>query len=61
MSTGSSIREDSIPSPTTAGMVEYTRPWKLFTLALGIALLILGSFCYEAPDWVFPVSFIVVA
>ena len=30
---------------------ELARPWKLLTLALGIALLILGSFYYQAPDW----------
>ena len=30
---------------------EYLRPWKLATLAFGIALLIAGSFYYEAPDW----------
>lgn len=39
-------------------MTEYFRPWKLFTLAIGIALLIVGSFYYEAPDWDIPVSFI---
>lgn len=32
-------------------MREYLRPWKLFTLALGIGLLIAGSFYYRAPDW----------
>jgi|GEM_PF-1292264 len=37
---------------------EYRRPWKLITLALGIALLIIGSFYYEAPDWDIPISFI---
>ena len=37
---------------------EYARPWKLLTLAAGIALLILGSFYYEAPDWDIPVSLI---
>lgn len=37
---------------------EVLRPWKLATLALGIALLILGSFTYEAPDWDIPISFI---
>jgi hypothetical protein len=39
-------------------LTEYLRPWKLVTLALGIALLILGSFFYEAPDWDIPISFI---
>ncbi len=38
--------------------IEYRRPWKLITLALGIALLILGAFYYEAPDWDVPISFI---
>jgi hypothetical protein len=37
---------------------EYLRPWKLFTLAIGIALLALGSFYYEAPDWDVPISLI---
>jgi hypothetical protein len=37
---------------------EYLRPWKLVTLALGIALLVLGSFYFEAPDWDIPISFI---
>jgi len=37
---------------------EYRRPWKLFTLAVGIALLIAGSFYYEAPDWDIPISLI---
>lgn len=39
-------------------MTEYLRPWKLFTLAIGIALLIFGSFYYSAPDWDIPISFI---
>lgn len=39
-------------------LVEFTRPWKLISLALGIALLILGSYFYEAPDWDVPISFI---
>ncbi|MEX0960754.1 MAG: hypothetical protein WDZ63_15850 [Burkholderiales bacterium] len=39
-------------------LAEYTRPWKLFTLAIGIALLILGADYYEAPDWDIPVSLI---
>jgi hypothetical protein len=37
---------------------EYLRPWKLSTLALGIGLLIFGSFYYEAPDWDIPISLI---
>jgi hypothetical protein len=39
-------------------LLEYLRPWKLITLAVGIALLILGSFYCEAPDWDIPISFI---
>lgn len=37
---------------------EYARPWKLGTLAIGIALLIAGAYYYEAPDWDIPISFI---
>jgi len=39
-------------------MTEYLRPWKLASFAVGIALLIAGSFYYEAPDWDIPVSLI---
>ena len=39
-------------------MSEYLRPWKLTTLALGISLLVVGSFHYGAPDWDIPISFI---
>jgi len=45
-------------SKTVFYLAEYTRPWKLFALALGIALLILGSFYYQAPDWDIPISLI---
>ncbi|MDD3608123.1 MAG: hypothetical protein PHI49_00045 [Halothiobacillaceae bacterium] len=38
--------------------VEYRRPWKLFTLVLGIALLLAGSVYMPAPDWDVGVSFI---
>jgi hypothetical protein len=51
MSADGNIREVSVHSKTTFGLAEYKRPWKLCTLALGVALLILGSFYYEAPDW----------
>jgi hypothetical protein len=37
--------------------VEYRRPWKLTTLGIGIALLVVGSFYYQAPDWDIPISF----
>lgn len=39
-------------------MSEYLRPWKLCTLALGIGLLVAGSFYYPAPDWDIPISII---
>lgn len=39
-------------------LTEYRRPWKLATLVVGIGLLILGAFYYEAPDWDIPISFI---
>ena len=29
---------------------EYLRPWKLFPLAVGVALLIYGVHHYDAPD-----------
>jgi len=37
---------------------EYFRPWKLATYAIGLFLLIVGSFYYRAPDWDIPVSII---
>ena len=37
---------------------ELSRPWKLITLALGITLLIVGQFYYQAPDWDIPISLI---
>lgn len=46
---------------TGAGMeylAELWRPWKLTTLALGITLLIVGRFYYQAPDWDIPISLI---
>jgi hypothetical protein len=39
-------------------VTEYLRPWKLFSLSVGIALLIAGSFYYEAPDWDVSISLI---
>lgn len=39
-------------------IVEYKRPWKLFSLFAGLSLLIVGSFYYKAPDWDIPISFI---
>ena len=37
---------------------ELKRPWKLATLAIGIALLIAGRFDHQAPDWDIPISLI---
>src|SRR5690348_16358183 len=37
---------------------EYLRPWKLFSLAVGLSLLIAGAFYVHAPDWDVPISFI---
>lgn len=45
-------------SEVEANMTEYFRPWKLITLTIGIALLIVGSFYYNAPDWDIPISLI---
>lgn len=39
-------------------LAEYKRPWKLVSLSIGLALLIAGSFYYEAPDWDIPISII---
>ena len=41
-----------------AWLVEIGRPWKLATFAIGVTLLVLGSFYYQAPDWDIPISFI---
>lgn len=35
---------------------EYARPWKLFSLWCGIALLVCGSYIMPAPDWDVPIS-----
>lgn len=37
---------------------EYRRPWKIVTLLIGIILLVIGSFYYQAPDWDIPISII---
>lgn len=39
-------------------LMNYTHPWNLATLLIGIGLLVAGSFYYEAPDWDIPISFI---
>ncbi|MBP8213850.1 MAG: hypothetical protein KAX66_00180 [Propionivibrio sp.] len=37
---------------------EFRRPWKLATFALGLLLLVVGSYYYKAPDWDVPVCFL---
>lgn len=37
---------------------ECKRPWKLVTFAIGLSLLIVGSFVFNAPDWDIPISII---
>jgi len=39
-------------------MKEYLRPWKLGTLAIGLALLIAGAFHFNQPDWDVGISFV---
>lgn len=38
--------------------MNYLQPWKLVTLALGIAALILGRFYYSADDWTISLSIV---
>lgn len=57
------MRPEQTPSMSVTDEIpgllrEYRRPWKLATLAIGIALLVVGSFYYRAPDWDIPISFI---
>ncbi len=40
---------------------ELMRPWKLFTLAVGLTLLVAGSFYFNAPDWDVSISLIMAA
>lgn len=39
-----------------AEAAHWRQPWKLVSFAVGLALLIAGSFHYPAPDWDVPVS-----
>ena len=41
-----------------AELHEFKRPWKLLTLILGIALLIVGSYKLNAPDWDIGISLV---
>ena len=38
--------------------MNYLHPWNLSTLLVGLGLLVVGSFYYQAPDWDIPISFI---
>ncbi len=37
---------------------DYLRPWKLLSLACGVALLVVGSFIEQAIDWDVPICFL---
>lgn len=39
-------------------LLDYLRPWKLTTLAIGLGLLLVGADYEGAPDWDYPISFI---
>jgi hypothetical protein len=39
-------------------ITEYKRPWKIFSLACGLSLLIWGAYYHKAPDWDVRISFI---
>jgi hypothetical protein len=51
------ITRSSIPAPRMV----YGSRWNLATLAMGVALLIGGSFYYQAPDWDIAISIIMAA
>lgn len=42
----------------SASLAECRRPWKLATFAIGLGLLIVGSYLIPAPDWDIPISII---
>jgi hypothetical protein len=46
------------PCAVSALLTEYTRPWKLITFAIGMALSVVGALYNLAPDWDVPISFI---
>ncbi len=39
-------------------LMEYLRPWKLATFAIGLGLLLIGADYEAAPDWDYPISFV---
>lgn len=45
-------------SPLASELLEYRRPWKLASLAMGIGLLVFGAYYTPVPDWDVPISFI---
>lgn len=47
-----------MPPSLGYNLTEFLRPWKLATLAIGIALLVAGAYLMPAPDWDVPISFI---
>lgn len=52
-------RKETAPASALSSLSkELLRPWKLCTLAIGIGLLVWGSFHYAAPDWDIPISLI---
>ena len=56
-----SLRDDRMKAMTRFNLdlgMKYGSPWNLLTLALGLGLLIAGSFYYQAPDWDIPISII---
>lgn len=53
-SAGSAIQ----PATFRAVLTDYLRPWKLATLAVGLSLLILGSWYYQFQDWDIGISLI---
>lgn len=56
---GRPARGTAITDNTMAHLLaEYARPWKLLTFSFGIALLIIGSVYFHAPDWDIPISVI---
>jgi len=43
---------------SSALFIEYLRPWKLATFCIGLGLLLIGAHYHVAPDWDYPISFI---
>lgn len=58
MTTHRNAKDHATRSTAITGLSEYLRPWKLATLALGIALLIAGALTNQALDWDIPISLI---